>query len=72
LGVSRPTLSSLLNSKSGLSGEMALRFEKAFDVDMETLLRLQNSYDIVRARQRAGDIRVERYVPEAPACALVE
>jgi addiction module HigA family antidote len=32
LGVSRPTLSSLLNGKAGLSGEMALRIEKAFGV----------------------------------------
>ncbi len=35
LGVSRPRLSSLVSAKAGLSGEMALRFEKAFGVDME-------------------------------------
>jgi antitoxin HigA-1 len=46
LRVSRPTLSSLLNAKAGLSGDMALRFEKAFGVDMDTLMRMQNSYDI--------------------------
>ena len=46
LGVSRPTLSSLLNAKADLSGDMALRFEKAFGVDMEALMRIQNSYDI--------------------------
>jgi addiction module HigA family antidote len=45
LRVSRPTLSSLLNAKSDLSGEMALHFEKAFGVDMETLMRMQNSYN---------------------------
>ena len=38
-GVSRPTLSSLLNAKADLSGDMVLRFEKAFGVDMETLMR---------------------------------
>lgn len=48
LRVSRPTLSSFLNAKSDLSGEMALRFEKAFGVDMDTLMRMQNSYDIAR------------------------
>lgn len=40
LRVSRPTLSSLLNAKASLSGDMALRFEKAFGVDMETLMRM--------------------------------
>ena len=48
LRVSRPTLSSLLNAKAGLSGDMALRFEKAFGVDLETLMRMQNSFDIAR------------------------
>jgi addiction module HigA family antidote len=39
LRVSRPTLSSLLNGKANLSGEMALRIEKAFGVKMDTLMR---------------------------------
>ena len=38
LRVSRPALSSLLNTKADLSGEMALRIEKAFGVKMETLI----------------------------------
>jgi addiction module HigA family antidote len=67
LRVSRPTLSSLLNAKSDLSGDMALRFEKAFGVDMETLMRMQNSYDIVQTRSRAKKIHVERYVPRSAA-----
>ena len=46
------TLSSLLNAKADLSGDMALRFEKAFGVDMDTLMRMQNSYDIARTRSR--------------------
>ena len=61
LRVARPTLSSLLNAKAGLSGEMALRFEKAFGVDIETLMRMQNSYDIAQTRANAGKIQVERY-----------
>jgi addiction module HigA family antidote len=67
LRVSRPTLSSLLNAKSDLSGEMALRFEKAFGVDMETLMRMQNSYDIARTRSGEKRIRVARYVPQPAA-----
>ena len=64
LGVSRPTLSTLLNGKSDLSGDMAVRLEKAFGVKMDTLMRMQNSYDIARARQREGRIHVRRYRPE--------
>jgi antitoxin HigA-1 len=65
--VSRPTLSSLLNAKADLSGEMALRFEKAFGGDMNTLMRMQNSYDIARTRSREKEIRVERYKPQPAA-----
>ena len=67
LRVSRPTLSSLLNAKADLSGDMALRFEKAFGVDMETLMRMQNSYDIAETRSRAKKIHVERYEPRPTA-----
>ena len=67
LRVSRPTLSSLLNAKAGLSVEMALRFEKAFGVDMDTLTRMQNSYDIACTRSRGKRIRVERYKPRPAA-----
>ena len=63
LGVSRPTLSNLLNAKASLSGDMALRLEKAFGVDMETLMRMQSSYDIAQARKRGHKIRVRRYQP---------
>ncbi len=58
LGVTRQALSSLLNSRAGLSAEMAIRFEKAFGIDADTLLRMQAAYDLVQARKR--DIRVER------------
>ena len=67
LHVSRPTLSSLLNAKADLSGEMALRFEKAFGVDMDTLMRMQSSYDIARTRSREKKIRVGRYKPRPAA-----
>ena len=54
-------LFTLLNERAHLSPEMALRIEKAFGVAMDTLMRMQNSYDIAQARKRAGDIKVERY-----------
>ena len=40
---------------------MALRIEKAFGVKMDTLMRMQASYDIARARKREADIAVTRY-----------
>ena len=60
LRVSRPTLSSLLNCKANLSGDMALRIEKAFGVKMDTFMRMQVSYDIARTRKREKQIRVPR------------
>ena len=58
LGVTRATLSTLLNERANLSPEMALRIEKAFGVSMDTLMRMQNSYDIAVARKREGEINV--------------
>ena len=60
LRVSRPTLSSLINGKADLSGDMALRIEKAFGVKMDTLMRMQSSYDIAQTRKRENQIRVPR------------
>jgi antitoxin HigA-1 len=60
LRVSRPTLSSLLNGRADLSGDMALRIEKAFGVKMDTLMRMQVSYDIARTREREKQIHVQR------------
>jgi antitoxin HigA-1 len=64
LKVSRPTLSTLLNGHASLSGDMALRIEKAFGVNMETLMRMQSSYDIAQTRQREGAIHLKRYQPD--------
>ncbi len=52
LGVRRATLSDLLNGNAALSAEMALRVEKAFGVNMETLLRMQAWHDAVAMRAR--------------------
>ena len=62
LGVTRVALSSLLNGRSSLSPEMALRVEKAFGVSMDTLMRMQGSYDIAQVRKRQNEIKVARYV----------
>src|SRR5271166_2856119 len=65
LHVSRPALSSLLNGKAGLSGDMALRIEKAFGVRMDTLMKMQSAYDIAQTRKREKEIRVRRVPPRA-------
>jgi addiction module HigA family antidote len=66
LRVSRPALSSLLNGKADLSGDMALRIEKAFGVKMDTLMRMQSSYDIAQTRKREKQIHVRRIHQVAP------
>jgi len=67
LGVSRPALSSMLNGSADLSGEMALRIEKAFGVKMDTLMRMQSAYDIAETRRREKEIRVSRFHPPSDA-----
>jgi addiction module HigA family antidote len=67
LGVARPALSNLLNGNADLSGDMALRIEKAFGVKMDRLMRMQSSYDIARTRKRARTIKVRRYLHMAGA-----
>ena len=61
LGVTRAALSAVLNERAHLSPEMALRIEKAFGVSMDTLMRMQNSYDIAQTRKREAEIRVAPY-----------
>lgn len=63
LGVRRATLSALLNGNAALSPEMALRIEKAFDVSMDMLLRMQAWYDASRMRARTKEIDVQHYEP---------
>jgi addiction module HigA family antidote len=60
--VTRAALSTLLNERASLSPDMAIRLEKAFGVSMETLMRMQNNFDIGQVRKRAGKIAIVRYV----------
>ncbi len=66
LGVTRQALNNLLNEKSSLTAEMALRLEKAFGPKMDHLLRMQLAYDIAHARRRERHVRV-RPVPGSSA-----
>ena len=60
LGVTRQAMSNLLGGRAGLSAEMAVRFESAFGLRAETLLRMQMAHDLAEARGRVGDLQVER------------
>ena len=69
LGVTRKALSELINGRSGVSPEMALRLERAFGSTAETWLRMQLEYDLWQTEQRAGDLKVTRFAPAAlPLC----
>ena len=63
LGVRRATLSDLLNEKSALTPEMAMRLEKAFQLNMDMLLRMQAWFDATEMRKQAGKIKISPYVP---------
>jgi antitoxin HigA-1 len=62
LGVSRKTLSAILNGRAGISPEMAIRLSMAFDTSAESWLNQQTQYDLWLARQNQQAIRVERLV----------
>ena len=66
LGVSRKQLSSIVNGRSGISPEMAIRLDRAFGGGATTWHQMQAAYDLAQAMSRADSIKVERVVTEAP------
>lgn len=68
LGVTRPTLSNLINGKSGVSPEMAIRLSKAFGGTPDVWLGMQMQYDLAQAEKQASKIKVRKYkAPKRPA-----
>ena len=63
LGVTRPTVSKLINGRASISPEMAVRLAKAFGSTPEFWLRLQLNYDLAQVNARADEIKVSRYQP---------
>ncbi len=63
LGVTRQALSELVNEKSGVSVEMAIRLSKAFGSTPETWLGLQTAYDLWQARERVSQLQVTQFAP---------
>ena len=60
LGVSRKTLSSIVNGRQGISAEMAVRLSIAFDTTAESWLNQQVQYDLWKAEQQRKKLRVKR------------
>jgi len=60
LGVSRQALNNIVNGKSGISPEMAIRLTKAFGSTEETWLRMQLAYDLAAALKNESRIKVRR------------
>lgn len=67
LGVTRQALSNLLNERTALSSDMALRIEKAFGPKMDHLMRMQLAFDLVEARRRETQIKVKRFAKRSAA-----
>lgn len=64
LGVSRQTLTKIVNGKAGVSAEMAIRLAKAFGGNADVWVRMQASYDLAQARKDESKIKVRRqHVP---------
>jgi len=55
----------LLNGNANLSADMAIRFEKAFGIKADTLLRMQTAYELAQAREHEQDIKVQRFARAA-------
>ena len=66
LGVSRRTLSALLNGHAGISPEMAIRLSKVFGRSPESWLQLQLQYDLWQAEQRSDAIQVKQFSTPGP------
>ena len=59
LGVTRKTLSSIVNGRAGISPEMAIRLAKAFGTSPESWLNQQLMYDLAAAKEKFADVEVE-------------
>jgi antitoxin HigA-1 len=65
LGVSRRTLSDIVNGRAGISAEMAIRLAKAFGGSPDIWVRMQAAYELAQAQKKAGRIKVRRLAPAA-------
>ena len=72
LGVSRKQLSDVVNGRSGISPEMAIRLDKAFGGGAETWFRLQAAFDLAQAMRHADQIKVDRLTRAASGMSEID
>lgn len=60
IGVSRQALSNVLHGHAALTADMAIRFEKAFGISADTLMRMQGAYELAQARVHQDEIDIAR------------
>ncbi len=67
LGVTRQQLYNVINGKSAITPEMAIRLEKGIGSSAENWIRLQATYDLAQARLKASALKVKKLVPKKVA-----
>jgi antitoxin HigA-1 len=64
LGVTRQQLYNVLNGKSAITPEMAIRLEKGIGSSAENWIRLQSAFDLAQARLKVTGIKVRKLIPK--------
>ena len=64
LHITRQQLHNIVAGRSGVTPEMAIRFEKAFGSTVDTWLRMQMNYDLAQARRQTSEMVIERLAPK--------
>jgi addiction module HigA family antidote len=69
LGVTRQQLYNVINAKSAITAEMAVRLEKAIGGTADGWLGMQQAYDLAQIRLRGAKLKIRRLVPKVPVAA---
>lgn len=69
IGVTRQQLYNIINAKSAITAEMAVRLEQAIGGTADTWLRMQANYDLAQIRLRRGKLKIKRLAPKVPMVA---
>jgi|ERR1700733_8196512 addiction module HigA family antidote len=69
LDVTRQQLYNVINAKSGITAEMAVRLEQAIGGTADGWLGMQQAYDLAQIRLRKNKVKLKRLVPKVPLAA---
>ena len=70
LGVSRQAISRLINEKTGISADMALRLAKAFGTSPEYWMNMEKNYELWQVTQESGELDIEPFIIPKPESSL--